>query len=173
MSLRIAKPEEFDQVQEFYWNLIDAMRGRADTPKWEKGVYPADEFISDSIDREELFLMDGEDGPLASVVLNSSWNEGYDVIKWGVECSRDEVIVPHILAVNPNAHRIGVGKKVVKDIIDFARSSGKKTIRLDVLSGNIAAEHLYTSMGFRYVISKDMYYEDTGWMEFILYEYLL
>jgi hypothetical protein len=48
-----------------------------------------------------------------------------------------------------------------------------KTIRLDVLDGNIPAENLYLGMGFQYLNKVQMYYEDTGWTAFRLYEYVL
>lgn len=33
-----------------------------------------------------------------------------------------------------------------------------------------AAERLYTCMGFRFVQAKDMFYEDTGWTEYKIFE---
>lgn len=46
-------------------------------------------------------------------------------------------------------------------------------MRLDILGGNTAAERLYRSMGFRFVAAKDMFYEDTGRAEFLMYELML
>jgi len=62
---------------------------------------------------------------------------------------------------------------VVSHVLKLARKIGKKTVRLDVLSGNPAAEALYTGMGFRFVEAKTMFYEDTGWKEFRMFEYIL
>ena len=45
--------------------------------------------------------------------------------------------------------------------------------RLDVLEGNTPAERLYTGFGFRYMATLKMYYEDTGWTNFMLYEYVI
>ena len=45
-----------------------------------------------------------------------------------------------------------------------------KAIKLDVLKGNVPAERLYESMGFRYVDTVRLFYEDTGLAEFRLYE---
>jgi hypothetical protein len=33
-----------------------------------------------------------------------------------------------------------------------------------------AAEHLYTHCGFHFVEAKDMFYEDTGWIEYKMFE---
>lgn len=83
------------------------------------------------------------------------------------------MLVPHALGVKADAQNRGVGKCVVEDIIEIARASDRDTIRLDILSGNAAAERLYTKMGFKYVQEKDMFYEDTGWTKFIMYELVL
>jgi ribosomal protein S18 acetylase RimI-like enzyme len=57
--------------------------------------------------------------------------------------------------------------------MDYARAHQQKVIRLDVLKGNRHAEKLYSGMGFQYLHTLPMYYEDTGWTDFKLYEYLL
>ena len=59
----------------------------------------------------------------------------------------------------------------LKSAIDLAKTSGMKAIRLDVLKGNVPAERLYESSGFRYVDTLQLYYEDTGRVDFELYEF--
>lgn len=171
MKLRKAEKEEFEAIRAFYWKVIDLMAGRA--IGWIKGVYPADDFISGSLEKGELYVLDSEDGYIASVIVNSLTNEGYAGITWQVDCADDEVLIPHALAVLPTLHGRGLGKIVVDDIIEMARESGKKAVRLDVLAGNPAAEHLYTGKGFKYITSKTMFYEDTGWAEFRMFELAL
>lgn len=55
-------------------------------------------------------------------------------------------------------------------IFDFARESGKKAMRLDILATNTAAEKLYTSVGFRFVEAKELFYEDTGLTAYKMFE---
>lgn len=38
------------------------------------------------------------------------------------------------------------------------------------LGSNQAAERLYTKCGFQFVQAKEMFYEDTGWTEYKIYE---
>lgn len=54
-----------------------------------------------------------------------------------------------------------------------ARETGQKAIRLDVIEDNLPAEKLYRKLGFQYITSHRLFYEDTGWYEFHLYEYRL
>ena len=173
MDLRAARENEFEAVRAFYWALIDEMQGRTDTVGWKKGVYPTDRFLRESIARGELFVLDGASGYDACTVLNSASNEGYEGVSWGTDCPEEAVLVPHALGVRPAVQGQGIGRRTVGDILALARSLGKKTVRLDILKGNTAAEHLYTGMGFRFVREQCMYYPDTGMTAFLLYEYIL
>ena len=67
----------------------------------------------------------------------------------------------------------GYAKNMVRYAIALGREKGLKAIRLDVLKGNIPAEHLYESMGFQYIDTVRLFYEDTGRVEFKLYELAL
>ena len=59
---------------------------------------------------------------------------------------------------------------MVQFAIDAARENGQKVIRLDVLKGNVPAEKLYAERGFKYLHTLPMFYEDTGWTDYELYE---
>ena len=83
---------------------------------------------------------------------------------------RQEILIPHALAVIPMKQGSGIGTKVVEEIITYARLQHKKAVRLDILGTNQAAERLYTKCGFQLVQAKEMYYEDTGWTEYKIYE---
>lgn len=173
MQLRLADKEEFGSIRDFYWEVIDLMQDRTDTVGWKKGIYPTDRFLEESLEQGDLYVLESEDGLIASVIVNSAWNEGYEGLTWGIDCPAEEVLVPHALAVHPTLQGQGIGKIVVEDVIEIAKDRGKKTVRLDILNGNVAAEHLYTGMGFRYVATKTMFYEDTGWTDFSMYEMIL
>lgn len=80
------------------------------------------------------------------------------------------MLIPHALAVSPELHGKGVGTRLVREVTDLARARGKKAVRLDILGTNTAAERLYTKCGFRFVQAKTMFYEDTGWTEYKMFE---
>ena len=54
--------------------------------------------------------------------------------------------------------------------MNIAREEHKKAVRLDVLGACKSAERLYISCGFQFVEAKEMYYEDTGWTKFKMFE---
>ena len=67
----------------------------------------------------------------------------------------------------------GRAKQMVRFAVDYARKNRHKVIRIDVLKGNRNAKKLYSGMSFRYLHTLPMFYEDTGWTDFELYEYPL
>ncbi len=171
MVFQKANLNDFERIKNFYWDLIDEMQDQNDVIGWKKGVYPTDAFLQDSLRRGELFTLE-EGGQLyACAVLNSASNEGYAGIPWHLNCRDDEVLIPHALGVRPAQQGKGIGRRIVEEILQYAKGAGKKAVRLDILGKNAAAEKLYTKCGFQFVQAKTMFYEDTGWTEFKMYEY--
>lgn len=77
---------------------------------------------------------------------------------------------PHGLAVSPRVQNRGIGRRLVGHVLDEARAEGKKAVRLDILGTNRQAEALYRSAGFSFVAARKMYYPDTGWTEYKMFE---
>ena len=147
MIFQKADISEFDIVKEFYWNLIEEMSDVNDQIEWKKGIYPSDDFLMKSLEKGELFMLKEDDSLCACVILNSDYNMGYVDVPWSIKCEADEVLIPHALAVSPDCQGKGIGKRIVKEILDYAKTEGKKTVRLDILGTNTTAEKLYTGLG--------------------------
>lgn len=173
MIIRAAQLSEFQEVRAFYHAIIDGIGDSAISAGWKKDVYPAPEFLHESIRAGELFIAEEDDSIVGAMVLNHQGNESYKSFRWPTEASDGEVTVIHALGVHPSYTRRGFAKQMVRFALDRARAQRQKTVRLDVLKGNLYAEKLYAGMGFRYLHTLPMYYEDTGWTDYELYEYPL
>lgn len=173
LEIRLANVKEFNRVKEFYYSLIDALVDAPVKPGWKKDIYPTQEFLRHSIEYNELYIGQIDEKLVSCMVVNHEYNNGYKDIKWSVEASDSELWVIHALGVHPVFSGKGIAKQMVQNVIETARECGMKTIRLDVLSGNIPAEKAYTKIGFQYVDTIQMYYEDTGWTDFRLFEYIV
>ncbi len=150
MNVKTASFNQLQAVKEFYYEVIDAVGGADDSVAWKKDIYPAPDFLLESICCGELFLAEEGGRIVGAMVLNH-----------------------RLLAIRPTCWRKGYAKQLVRFAIDYARDHHQKVIRLDVLKGNRNAGKLYTGMGFRYLHTLPMFYEDTGWADFDLYEYPL
>lgn len=165
-----AEKEEYEQIRSFYYAVIDGFTGKEYHPCWKKDVYPDPEELKDLLEKGELYT--GKlDGKIVSVMaVNHEFNEGYEQFDWPTKAEKEEVFVIHMLAVLPSYGRKGLGKEMVQYAIDLAKENGGKALRLDVLKGNFPANRLYESFGFQKLYTLNLFYPDTGWTEFELYE---
>ncbi len=175
VTIRVALCEEFDAVRRFYHRLIEDMEEARYSPGWEKDVYPSNEYLMTSIERGELYVVikswKQTQEIVAAMIVNHNYNESYETITWPTAARRDETLVVHALGVAMAHSGQGIGGMMVEQVLALAKEQGQKVVRLDVLKGNLPAEKLYTSHGFRYVDTIQMFYEDTGWTDYELYEY--
>lgn len=173
MEIRKAAETEYDAVRAFYHSVIDCTEDAEFSPMWIKDIYPAPEYLRESIENGELYLglLGGEIA--AAMVLNHQYNDGYNECNWQTDAADSEITVIHTLGVHPKFSRQGLAKQMVTKAFEAARENGQKAIRLDVLEGNLPAEKLYPALGFRYIDTVNLYYDDTGWTVFKLYEYVL
>lgn len=173
VNIRPASPAEFTAVRAFYHSLIDAMEGAAWSPGWKKGIYPNDQDLQTALERGWLFVAERDGETCAAMVVNQETNAGYQKVKWPVKARPSEFTVIHMLGVHPRFGRQGIGKELVAWVLKRAYTQSQKAVRLDVLKGNCPAERLYARMGFYYVDTVPMFYEDTGWTDYELFEYPL
>ncbi|MEE8827088.1 MAG: GNAT family N-acetyltransferase [Eubacteriales bacterium] len=170
MQIRLARQDEYPAVRAFYHALIDAMQSSNYAIGWKKDVYPAPEFLRASIEEKELYVGLEKETIIAAMVLNHSCNDGYKEFHWPTMAPAEEVTIIHALGVHPRYSGRGFAKQMVQFAINTARKTNQKVIRLDVLKGNVPAERLYASLGFQYLHTLSMFYEDTGWTDYELYE---
>lgn len=173
MHLRKAVIAEFPAVKQFYDQLIDDMEGMTYHPKWQKGIYPEYSYLEESIRNGELYITVDADAIIGAMILSHNTNDGYSGITWNVDAKPEEVTIIHTLGVAASRARTGVGKFMVQETIRLAKEVGQKALRLDVLVGNLPAYRLYEGIGFVFIKRVNMFYEDTGWCDFDLYEYAL
>ena len=173
LQIRVAGKEDYSNVRDFYYLLIDAMEDAEYTPGWEKDIYPTQEFLMKSIENSELYVGEIDGHMVACMVVNHEYNDGYKGIRWSVEAKDSELLVVHALGVHPMFCGRGIAKQLVQKVIEMSRENHIKTIRLDVLEGNIPAEKAYVKMGFVYLDTVQMFYEDTGWTNYKVFEFVV
>ena len=114
-----------------------------------------------------------EDELVGVMILNHDYDPEYENVKWQIGACKDEIMVIHALGVSATHQGKGIAKQMVSGAIEICKRLAIKAIRLDVLKKNLPAARLYLSMGFQYIKSVKMYYEDTGLTDFHLYELVL
>jgi len=173
ISIRRATEDDYTLIRDFYYELIDAMEDYQYKPGWKKDIYPSREMLTSAIAAGEMYVGFEAGRCAACMIANHAYNEAYEKIKWSVEAKGDEVFVIHALGVGTDYAGRGFAKEMARYVIALAKSHGAKTVRLDVLQGNLPAERAYESVGFRPLETISMYYADTGWTYFKAFEYII
>ena len=170
--MRAAEPHEADAVIAFYHALITENQTSPYHPDWRIGIYPTDDAILAYIRSGAMYVLDDPAGGyLGACALASEPCEGYESVPWAVDAPWSEVAVVHLLCVACRMHGRGIGREMVAQLLALCRAAGKQAVRLDVMTKNLPAHRLYTSAGFTRIGRFRIFYEDTGAMEFDMYEF--
>ena len=173
LTIKQATLDDFDNVIQFYCDLIYDMQDAEFKTAWKMGVYPTEQLLRDAIINQSLFIAGIGDILVGAMILNNDCANEYNNAKWGVEATKEEVKVVHLLAVSLAYQRKGIAKQMLSKAVELCKKDSIKAIRLDILHYNSPAENLYKSLGFQHVGTMKLFYEDTGLTDFNLYELVL
>lgn len=173
LNIRQAGVEEADRVYAFYDQLVDDYEHSTLFRSWKKGIYPTEEMLRGAVERGEVYVGERHGEIAAGMVLNHAQHESYRQARWSVDVPDEQVLVIHLLGVGLAHAGQGVAREMTAGAVEIAKTMGMKTLRLDTLSGNLAAQRAYAAAGFRYVDTLRLYYENTGLTEFQLLEYVI
>lgn len=169
MRLQLAR--DFDEIRKKYIEVIENTANMDVYARWKYGQHPTDEMLRAYINRGEMYGYMEEEKIAGMVALTMCQDADYEHVQWGRELSNEDVLVIHILAVCPDYQKKGIAGKIVLEAIELAKKNGKKAVRLDALATNKPAQHLYESLGFAYRGKRNLYAENTGWTDFLYYEF--
>lgn len=172
INLRKAEIKDTEKILEFYQKVIESNKDSEFKPKWSR-YYPNLEYIETSIENGELYIYTENDNIIASVVLNNRFNPEYEDINWNVSAKLDEITIIHTFAVDSNFAGKGIGKEIFRQIKENAIKNNQKTIRIDIINGNIGAQKVFEKLGFEYIGTVDVFHKAVGLEKFHLYELAL
>lgn len=173
MNLIKCGANDYQRITDFYKYVIDNTGEIDKYARWKYGLHPTDEMIKGYIDGGYMYYEEKDGEIIAAVALTPFQNEDYHPIDWSIKLKDDEVFVVHILCVNPSMQRHAVAKDIMDEIVQLAMTAGMKAIRLDALCCNQPAHKLYEKCGFIKRGIQNWYADNTGWIDFFLYELVL
>ena len=173
MLIELAQINNLDEIENFFNEVNDALKGVYYGPEWKKGIYPTRNDAQTSILNKNLYIAKLENQIVGSISLSHVQESAYLQANWKVDVSVKEVLVVNLFAIHHNVKGQGIATSMLK----FAKTKAKelkcKTIRLDVVNQNIPACLLYEKVGFEYIATVDLGlpYDKLKW--FRLYEFVL
>lgn len=173
MKLIRCNADDYERITEFYKYVIDHTGEMEKYACWKYGLHPTEEMIKRYIDDGHMYYDEKDGETIAAVALTPFQNEEYHPVDWSVDLNDDEVLVVHILCVNPRMQKHALAKDMMDEIVQLAKNAGMKAIRLDALCCNKPAHKLYENCGFVKRGIQNWYADNTGWTDFFLYELVL
>lgn len=167
--IRIAQPDEFEQVAALYDEMIADMAHSAFDPHWNREDHPSDAFLKGAVERGELIVCEHEGELVGALVLDTGGAQGYEGAPWPTDAAASEASVIHVLCTLPRLQGKGLARALLKGALDIARERGRRCVRLDILPDNLPAQKLYESEGFVRVADAVLTYPD-GTFDAVLYE---
>lgn len=167
--IRIAQPDEFEQVAALYDEMIADMAHSAFDPHWNREDHPSDAFLKGAVERGELIVCEHEGELAGALVLDTGGAQGYEGAPWPTDAAASEASVIHVLCTLPRLQGKGLARALLKGALDIARERSRRCVRLDILPDNLPAQKLYESEGFVRVADAVLTYPD-GTFDAVLYE---
>ena len=170
MKLELATQNNYDAIIAFYDDVTERTPEMAVYARWSKGKHPTVEGIKAYIVEGSMYLYKEEKVIVGAMAVTMYQGEDYHAIEWSQQVSDDKVAVLHILAINPDYQKKGIGSEMVRKAINLAKEKGMQAIRLDALASNTPAHKMYERLGFEYRGKQHLYAENTGWTDFYFFE---
>lgn len=173
MKFESAHPDDFNEIQNLYWDLIDKSKEEPSFPDWKKGEHPSEDSLMAGIVQKELYILRDKGIIKACAIVNSNSNKEYKKVAWKVKERDDNVWIIHALAVRYEYRGMGLATQLIKNIISYAKLENIEAIHLDVIDKNTLADKLYIKAGFKYISTENIFYEVVGNRQFRMYEYVI
>ena len=172
ITLKKAKVNEAENILHFYQNVINTLENSEFKPKWNE-YYPNLDYIKKSIEKNELYVYTHDDNIVSCVIINNQFNEEYENIIWNINAKPDEITIIHTFAVDSDSTGNGIGKEIFNQIKNNAIQNNQKTIRIDIIDGNVGAQKFFEKLGFEYIDTVETFHKAVGLEKFHFYELVL
>ena len=145
LEFRTATVDDLDALVALYGAAAQDML-RQGIDQWDE-YYPDREILAEDVESGDmtLGLLDGQ--LACAYVVNREYEPEYELGAW--EHTEGDFCVLHRLCVNPEMQGRGLARQAMARMEKNARDQGFDSVRLDVFSQNLHAQHLYERLGYR------------------------
>lgn len=148
-SIRKATSADIDAVVEIYALIHTEEEAGRTTTGWKRGIYPTRAVAEAAVQRDDLFVMEGEGRIVASAIINHIQVDIYANAPWKYDAPDEQIMVLHTLVVDPRVKGRGLGRAFEAFYERYALDQGCPYLRIDTNARNAAARRLYAHLGYR------------------------
>lgn len=142
VSFGKARPDQADAVFSLYREVVVEGR-KTGTSHWSED-YPTRAFLDEDIELQRIFVLQDGSTLIAAVSLLETDDLDDEPVGWQDVKS----CVPVRLCVSPRYQGQHIGEYTMNCLVDYAKSQGYQSMRLLAAVNGVAANRLYTRMGF-------------------------
>ena len=149
MDIRKATEKDIPGVACVYEEIHAEEEAGRSTTGWVRSIYPTKETAEAALEREDLFVMEDEEGIVGTAIINQAQVDVYAKGPWKTMAEDQEVMVLHTLVISPRAAGKGYGKAFVRYYEEYAKEHQCPELRLDTNERNRIARKMYAGLGYR------------------------
>ena len=154
--IRKATLKDLDAIEAGYLAHFSYEKEHGAYTVFKEGVYPTRNDAERAIESDSLFVFEENNAVVGSIIFNRKQPEEYNKISWLCNATPDEVMVIHLVMVNPSVAGKGIGSALVNHVLALAKKNSCRAVRLDTGEQNSPAVFLYKKLGFALVESSSM-----------------
>lgn len=170
MEFRKATSADLDAIETIYDRILSREEAGLEHIGWVRGLYPTRQTAQESIDRDDLFVMEAEDQIVGVATINQTQADVYATAPWRYPAPDEAVMVLHTLVIDPACMRKGYGRRFVDYYEQFGRSQGCTCLRLDTNVENKKARAFYTALGYEELCTRPCTFPGITGLTWILME---
>ena len=146
--IRKGTSDDIAAIVEIYDSILDRQDSGNITVGWIRGVYPTEKTACEALNADELFVMEDNGRVAATARINRIQVPEYADAKWEYDAPPEQVMVLHILVVDPSATGRGLESEFVAFYEKYALEHGCPYLRIDTNAKNANARRLYAKLGY-------------------------
>lgn len=163
MLIRLATREDISALMALVRKVVPLMRASGNL-QWDDS-YPDKDVFNQDIEKDYLWLAE-IGGSIAGVAaITTDQEPEYAEVGWDI---REQAIVVHRLAVDPDFRGAGVASALMKKAEGIAAERGIKVLRVDTNTNNQATQKLFPKLG--YVLAGEVGLSFRPGLRFLCYE---
>ncbi len=157
--IRLATRADLPAVAAIYEAILDKDEQGPVYTNWQRGKYPTEASARTALEAGSLYVGEAGDALWGVVTLNAVQLPEYDQIPWSIPAERDQVGVIHTLCIRPSCAGQGRAREMVRFCEEESRRLGRTVMRLDTWEGNLPANRLYPSLGYRLAGATEFFFQ--------------
>ena len=169
-EIRRCIEEDIVRTGRFYDSVVRWLDDHINYPRWVYRDYPSEGTVRTKTAANAQYICLDGDTIVGAFALDDVPLGSYQNARWSRRPDEGTYLVIHALAVDPSAHRRGLGTEIIRFCIDKAKAEGYRAIRVDIVPDNAPARSLFEKNGFTYAGDADLGLDIEGIPEFSLYE---